>query len=415
MAKLKLMGAFMRRAIALIFLMIPACEGAKSPEEAAGASVVQVTDGFRFGGGVIITDQHVLSQAAMVRNVEDASVVDSTGKGSRARVTGRNMELNSAMLFIEAGSLPKVKIGDSTTVVEGSPVATQLFDAQGKPTLKTGTFKGWRYSEGRAYMETDLDTPETNAGAGVIGADGKLIGLQSFKMGSKLTYVLPIEYLTNGPKALTASALGEKKDNPGFVAKRAEAEKHTEALPTPLTYDNLSYEFAFSKTALVGVVRMLDKKDAPVHGQPLKWKFDAIDEAQTKKILGEGTLDATNVKWATSPEALAEVTKSMTDSYGEAWVKENLAPYEFGELRWRLPFAPICGKVTDKEVHTLVLTLADGRATQAMSFNDMVNICAAQEEGEGATMEKDWGFTGEPATAPKAPKAAPTKKRKRGR
>ena len=59
-------------------------------------------------------------------------------------------------------------------------------------------------------------------------------------MGPEATYLLPIEYVTNGPKAITSGPLGEKEDDELFAAKRAEGEKHPDAMPEPLNFDELT-------------------------------------------------------------------------------------------------------------------------------------------------------------------------------
>jgi hypothetical protein len=373
---------------------MPACDAAKSPEEAAAQSDVQVTDGFKYAGGVIIKDQHVLTQAAIVKGVEDTSVLDGAAKGHRARVAGRNPDVNVALLYIETGGLAAATLGDSSTLKEGDSLAVQAFDATGKATVKTGTFKAWRYSEGRALIETDLDTAELANGAGVFGPDGKLVGLLSFKLGAKFTYAMPIEYIVGPPKPITAQAFGEKKDSAGFAAVRVEAEKHTASMPTPKSYEKIDeFEYSYSKTAIVGWMRILDKKAGGAHTQPLKWKVEAADEAQNKKIIGEGKLDGADVKWVPQPDKLAELGKDMTKNFGAGWVKEHLEPNDYGDIRFRIPIAPFCPKVTDKEVHNVTISLADGRAPQVMGFNDMVNICDAKEEAEGGIWEKEWSFS----------------------
>jgi hypothetical protein len=407
----------MRRALILAMFLVPACDRAKSPEEAATQSDVQVTDGFKYAGGVIIKDQHVLTQAAIVKGVEDTSVLDGAAKGHRARVAGRNTELNVALLYIESGGLPGATLGDSSTLTEGARLVVQVFDALGKPIVKTGTFKAWRHSEGRALIETDFDTAEIATGAGVFGPDGKLVGVLSFKLGPKFTYVMPIEYIINGPKTLTAQSIGEKKDNPGFAAVRAEAEKHTESMPTPKSYEKIDeFEYSYSKTAIVGWMRLLDKKIGGAHLQPLKWKVEAADEAQNKKLIGEGKLDLADVKWVPQPDKMAELTKEMTKNFGAGWAKEHLEPNDYGDIRFRIPIAAFCPKVTDKEVHNVTVSLVDGRAPQTMGFNDMVNICAATEEAEGGIWEKEWGFSAE-VGKPSGKKVTPAVKggKKKGR
>ncbi|MBI3179583.1 MAG: hypothetical protein HYZ27_07960, partial [Deltaproteobacteria bacterium] len=331
-------------------------------------------------------------------------VLAAGGKGYLTRVLTRNRDLGVAILYMEDDKADHAKIGAAAELTEGAPLVAQVFNAKGEPALVRATFNGWRYHRGHAYLETNADTGDDAAGAGFFGPDGKLIGVQSFKLAPKLTYLLPIEYVTHGTASITKGFLGERKESDTFARTRTEAKKHTEPLPAPLTFETIAYKQAFSRTALIGLLVLLDKKDTPAHAQPIKYKLEAIDAERNRRVIAEGTIDAANVRWFSAPELVKEVSAEMTASFGADWVAKNLAPYDYGELRYRIPFAPFCGKVTDTEVHALTLILADGRSSGEMGFSDLINICAAQEEGEGTAMEAAWGMQAAPEPAPKAAK-----------
>jgi hypothetical protein len=70
-------------------------------------------------------------------------------------------------------------------------------------------------------------------------------------------------------------------------------------------------------------------------------------------------------------------------------------------LRFRIPFAPFCSKVTENEAHVLTITLDDGRTTGPMQYPDLVNVCTGQEDGDGSAWEQQWGMV-QPASPPAA-------------
>ncbi len=399
----------MRQLAALLTALVVSCQG-KSPEEAAHQFDVQTTDNFKTRGGVLINDQHVLTDLKLFENVESAQVLAAGGKGYTTRVLTRSRDLGVAILYVEDDKADHAKIGTAADLMEGAPLVAQVFNAKGEPALVRANFNGWRYHRGHAYLETDADTTDAAAGTGFFGPDGKLIGVQSFKLAPKLTYILPIEYVTHSTAAITKGFLGERKESDTFARTRTEAKKHIEPLPTPLTFETVAYKQAFSRTALVGVLVLLDKKDTPAHAQAVKYKLEAVDLERNRRTIAEGAMDAANVRWFSAPELIKEVSDDMAASFGADWVAKNLAPYDYGELRYRIPFALFCGKVTDSEVHALTLTLADGRSSGEMGFSDLINICTGQEEGEGTALEEAWGMQ---AQSEPVPKAAPKKRRRR--
>ena len=52
--------------------------------------------------------------------------------------------------------IPSAKVGESTALLDGDILATQVFDEKGTPKLETGRFVGWQYGGGRAWLRTDV-------------------------------------------------------------------------------------------------------------------------------------------------------------------------------------------------------------------------------------------------------------------
>jgi len=388
----------MKRFIFLV-LFASAC-GPKSANDVAAAVDLQVSDGFRFRGGVAITSRYAVSDLDLLRSVDVAQFADKAGEHFEGAVEQRSKDLNLALVQVASRSLTAPRLGDSALLKDGDIVTAQFFDAKGTPHIVTGKFAGWRYHLGRAYFGTSLETPDDAVATGVFAPDGSLVGVQAIKRGANLTLVLPIEYVVNGNQSLGGVAIHAHSDTKQFSTIRAEAQKHPGPLPDPVRYDELTFQQSFSRTALVGQLIMLDKKDAPAHAQPVHYKVEAVDGERHRRVIGEGVIDKKNLQWAASPESTAALAKSMTEAFGEKWVEANVMPYDFGVLRYRVPFAPFCPKVTDREVHALTLSLADGRKTSDIGFSDLVNICAGQEDGDGTAMEKAWGMASAPGKPP---------------
>jgi hypothetical protein len=362
--------------------------------------VVQVGNGFTTGGGVVIAEQHVLTHRSIVRGASRGFIQDSQGRRLEARVLSEDPELDVALLQVAELS-DAAEVGLSGELLKGDTVMTQVFDGGGSPVASTGRVVGWKYERGRAFMETNLDTPSEAKGAGIFGPYGKLVGVQAFKLGSERTFVLPIEYITNGPGAVTASILGVREDDPAFTATRASAAKHLESIVVALDYDELKARRSASRTALVGSLTMLDSKSEPSRNG-VSYRLEAADAAGAQRVLAEGDITPAHRRWAAQPEAFADISAQMVETFGDIWVEDNLAQNDYGELRYRIPVEPICGNVTEGDAHALTVTLSDGRSTGHQVFFDMAAVCGGGAAGEGEAWEADW-FSG---PAPAAPVAA---------
>jgi hypothetical protein len=383
----------MRSAVVLVCFSFAACQ-LKSPEEAAGLYNVQVSDGFRSTGGVAVSKNVVITNLELITNAGSAQILTGSGQGMGGKVAKRDKAIDTGIITVEGGSLDHATPGCSGDVQPGTTLVTAEIDAKGEKKVIQATFTGWRYNEGRAVMETNSEATDAAKGAGYFAPDGTLVGIQVFKMGQKMTYLLPIEYAVAGPKALTARQLGEMKDCESFARIRAEAKKHPDPLPEPVTPDKISNILTISRTAFVGQLTLLDKKEGGAREQPVKFTIDILDAAKNKKTLVEATLDKSNVKWAENADGYKDMNETMGQAFGPDWIKANLEPYVFGDLRFRVPFSVACAKLTDNNAqHVLVLHLGDGRKSPEMGFDTAKDLCAGGPEGEGDAIEKEWGFS----------------------
>lgn len=393
----------MRRLVVLLTLLTGCNSGVD-----LSLATMWISDGFTTRSGVAVTKELVLTQLKAFKNVENAQTGRPGDKAADGGFVIKNDTYDVALLRTKEPTLKFSKLGSASELTDNAVLTLYYVDDQGKQQKSEGSFSGWRYSKGVAYFESKMEAPDIAIGAGVSDSHGQLLGILSFKLGAKLNYFLPVDYVVTGSDAVAQKVFGAKDDAPGFATHRAEAKKHTEGLERPMDFDTVTYTQSFSKTALVGTLLLLNKKEAPAQNGALKYKVEAVDAARAHHTIAEGVVDAQNKQWKTLPDEQKKLGDTLGKTFGVTYVEQNLAPYEYGELRYRIPFKPFCSKVTDQEVHVLVMTLADGRKSGEIGFSDMVNVCSGSEEGEGDALEKAWGMS---AATEKKEKDHDTKKK----
>lgn len=310
----------MRRLIYLALLpVIVNCTKAKSATEAAQAYDVQISNGFTERGGVFIASDNVLGDVSLVPSTGEAQLVHA-GKTYAAGLVKR--QATYGLLLVRSGKFEGATLGDSGKLEPGVMLTMQ----------NAVKLTGWRAHEGRAYMEIDFDPPKNAEGTGVFGPDGRLVGLLAFTLGDKLTYVLPIEYLTSGDGALTQALLGKREASAAFIKRRDEAATHKEALRHPPNWKRLELEQSYSRTALVGRITLLDKQGAEAaHGKALHYKLEAIDQSRARRTIAEGNLPSNEQRWVPLTDRKTAMAAATEAQFGHDYVSANIAPYDVGE------------------------------------------------------------------------------------
>jgi hypothetical protein len=395
-----------------ILLFIAACS--KTPEEATALSLVQLNNGFARAGGVMVAPRHILTDLNFARGLQTVEVLSGDGRAMAGVVTRTAPEFRVALVRVDQAELEPANVGVSGDLLKGDTLTTRVFSEGGADELVTGRLAGWEYVEGIAFMEASLKTPKSAAGIGVFSDSGKLVGVQSFQLPPDRTFLVPIDYVTNGPNALTADLLGDRVDDRAFAATRTEASKHMEKLIRPIRYEELAQKHGFSRKAFVAGIRMLDSKQDPAHAKPLKFKLDAAVGSGTKTV-AKGSIDGKNLRWALLKTEYDEMVATQEEAYGELFVEDNLKPNDYGELRYRIPFDSFCPMVANGKPHALIVTLADGRQTEQLVFSGLSETCAGTGANGGFDLEREWFSGAAPVTAapPAAVKRAKMKSKKK--
>jgi putative serine protease PepD len=138
--------------------------------------------------GYIVTNNHVIRAAANGRG--EVKVTFSDGREADARIVGRDVSYDLAVLKIEAKNLPAVEFADSDSVVVGDPViaigsplglsgtvTTGIISAKERP-VSAGGDEGDEFSYINA-LQTDAAINPGNSGGPLVDAQGKVIGVNS--------------------------------------------------------------------------------------------------------------------------------------------------------------------------------------------------------------------------------------------
>ena len=138
-----------------------------------GSGVIVSTDGY------ILTNNHVVEQSARIQvELSDKRVID-------AKLIGADAPSDLAVLKIDAGNLPVVRVGDSSAMrvgdvvlAVGNPlgvgqtVTMGIVSAKGRATgLGDGSYED--------FLQTDAPINQGNSGGALVNTAGELVGINS--------------------------------------------------------------------------------------------------------------------------------------------------------------------------------------------------------------------------------------------
>ena len=162
------------------------------PEQRASGSGVIISD-----DGYIVTNNHVVSDGGQ-GVADEITVTLHNKKVYKAKIIGRNVDTDLAVLKIDGTDLPYMVYGNSDNVRLGQWVL-----AVGYPlTLETTVTAGIVSAKGRSiginsrqsqspvesFIQTDAAVNQGNSGGGLFTADGQLIGINSAILAPNGTY-----------------------------------------------------------------------------------------------------------------------------------------------------------------------------------------------------------------------------------
>jgi serine protease DegS/serine protease DegQ len=140
------------------------------------------------GSGVIVSDKgYVLTNNHVIANADDIQVLLYDGRIAKATLVGADEETDLAVLKVDAGNLPVVKIADSHSLRAGDVVL-----AIGNPlglnqtvTMGIVSAVGRQLSSSSAedFIQTDAAINLGNSGGALVNARGELVGINTLLIG----------------------------------------------------------------------------------------------------------------------------------------------------------------------------------------------------------------------------------------
>jgi S1-C subfamily serine protease len=134
--------------------------------------------------GIIVTAEHAL------RRDDEIHVTLGDGRVVAASLAGRDPSTDLAVLKCPEAASPVVEFGDAATLKPGNLVlvvgrtrASGPVAALGVVSLVAAERKTWTGASLAPYIRLDVALPHTAAGAAVVDAQGRVVGLASSRFG----------------------------------------------------------------------------------------------------------------------------------------------------------------------------------------------------------------------------------------
>jgi len=200
--------------------------------ESAGASVVGIGQRWGAGSGIVLGEGRVLTNAHNVRG-DEVTVTFADGRTAQGRVAGRDIDGDLAVIDVDTSGAAALPWADGAAVSIGTPVFA-LANPGGRGLRVTfgfvsGVDRSFRGPRGRRItgsVEHTAPLLPGSSGGPVVSADGRLIGINTNRLGEGFYLAIPADESLRG----RADALGRGEFStpprlgvaiaPGHVARR---------------------------------------------------------------------------------------------------------------------------------------------------------------------------------------------------
>lgn len=182
--------------------------------ENAVPGVVTIKTDISQGTGFIITDSgYIVTNYHVMQNAKAATIITSDNKNHQVSYLGYDSNLDIALLKISGnyGSLnlansDKVQVGEKVIAI-GNPLGLQFSVSEG--IVSAIHREGQNGIKG--YIQTDAALNPGNSGGPLINKEGKVIGINNFKLGGgeNLGFALESNYIKEAVNGIAMEGLNQ--------------------------------------------------------------------------------------------------------------------------------------------------------------------------------------------------------------
>ena len=162
-------------------------------------------------GFIISSDGYIVTNAHMLSGASEVQITTFDENKISAELIGYNAELDIALLkiggeynFLELGNSDETQVGERVIAI-GNPLGLQFSVSEG---IVSGIHRQG-INELEAYTQTDAALNPGNSGGPLINKNGKVIGINNFKLGSgeSLGFALESNYIKDAVNAISGEKL----------------------------------------------------------------------------------------------------------------------------------------------------------------------------------------------------------------
>jgi serine protease Do len=166
--------------------------------ERVGPSVVGIGRGRGRGSGVVLADGLVATNAHNIRG-EETTVVFAGDRSAVGRVAGVDVDADLAVIAVDTGGAPAIAWATDAGARVGAPVFAlanpggQLRVTFGLVSAVGRAFRGPRGRRIAGSIEHTAPLPRGASGGPVVDADGRLLGIDTNRLGDGFYLALPAD------------------------------------------------------------------------------------------------------------------------------------------------------------------------------------------------------------------------------
>lgn len=196
----------------------------------AGSSIVRIGRGWRGGSGVVVAEGIVLTNAHNIGH-EEMTVVFADGRRAQGSLAGVDVDGDLAVVSVDTSGAPAVEFAPAPAAI-GTPVFAAAAAGSGTRvtfgfvSMVARDFRGPRGRRISGSIEHTAPLAPGSSGGALLDADGRLIGLNTNRLGGGFYLALPAdEALRNRVEALKRGESAERPRlgiglAPSWVARR---------------------------------------------------------------------------------------------------------------------------------------------------------------------------------------------------